>query len=186
MADRGGSPTVLVLTAVTGVLLGTSVFLGAKITNPPPLDWMDVEYYDILGQSMPAVPLETVSGVPVTPEVLAGTTHVVVLVLSGCRACEEVYPVLREVSERLSVVLVGKGERAEFVAKVAEAGLTCPAAFDSAGALAKRLGVTGYPTAILVDQAGRILKAGSVRRILERAEHGRRAVQDGRTVGLRG
>ncbi|MEW6753959.1 MAG: redoxin domain-containing protein [Candidatus Latescibacterota bacterium] len=181
MTSSRGSAHAVAITLATGILLGTCVFLGAKITNPPPLDWMDVEFYELVGQPLPAVALQTVSGAPLVDATPAGVAHVVVLLITGCRACDEVYPSLREASRQVPLLLVGKGQREEFAAKVAELGLACPAAFDSAGALAHRLGVMGYPTALLVDRDGRIVKVGGggygMRRILELA-----AKEPGRSV----
>ena len=41
------------LVVATGILLGACAFLEAKIVNPPPIDPLDVEFWDLLAPKRP-------------------------------------------------------------------------------------------------------------------------------------
>jgi hypothetical protein len=175
MVARGAPSHVLWLTVVTGVLIGSTVFLGAKVSNPPPLDPMDVDFHELLGRPMPSVPLEPLPGTP-EASLATGAVRVVVLAADSCADWDRICLLLRVASQQVPVALVGTGHRDQMAAKAAQLGPACSVALDSAGALAARLGVTGYPTTFLLDAHGRVVRAAEgvayLSRILELAVGG--------------
>ena len=50
-----GATTLIV---ATSLLLGVCTFLAAKIVNPPPIDPLDVEFWDLLGTQAAVLNLE--------------------------------------------------------------------------------------------------------------------------------
>lgn len=50
------------LIGATGLLLGVCVFLAAKIVNPPPIDRLDVAFWDLLGTPAAVLELESLTG----------------------------------------------------------------------------------------------------------------------------
>lgn len=173
MQTTASSKSALTIAMLTGVLLGTVVFLGAKLTNPPPLDWMDVEFYEHLGQPLSAFALETLDGQRVSSTSMAGQPYAIVLVSTGCGACDPIYPLLKEPPPGATVILAGSGERSALAAKVDSLELQSPAVYDSLAVVMRGLGNPGFPSAVLVGADGNIIKAGGgtlgTRKILEMA-----------------
>lgn len=50
------------LIGATGLLLGACVFLAAKIVNPPPIDPLDVAFWDLLGTQAAVLELVNAEG----------------------------------------------------------------------------------------------------------------------------
>ena len=144
-----------------GVVLGTFVFLAAKVVHPPPVDSLDVEFWDLLGRSVPEVDLLGLDGRSVSSRRFSGQAHLLFFGMAGCGACDEVYPVLESAAKRLPVLLVGAQGLEGLRAKAAERGWDFPVGYDSLEVLIDPLQVRGYPTAMWIDAEGRIVKAAS-------------------------
>ena len=161
MNDLRHHRLALPLAAAAGILLGTCVFLAAKITNPRPIDWLDVKYWDLLGARAPAFELETLDGARVSDRVMGDKGYLMIFGESGCAACDVVYPGLKEVDAGFPALMISTGRRAELAAKVAAYGFRFPVAFDSMATMAKSLDLRAYPSAVFVDAEGNIAKAAS-------------------------
>jgi peroxiredoxin len=150
---------LLPVCVVVGMLCGMAVFLGAKVNNPPQVDYMDVEHWDLLGTPVPDVELQTLDGDPISSRHFAGQEHVIFFTDPGCGLCDEVYPALRAAAaEGLPVLMVGQQGLVEMRTKVAQEGLAFPVAYDSMGVLGDAMRVAGLPTAAWIDGAGAVVK----------------------------
>ena len=79
--------TMLLLSTVLGILLGTSLLLAAKINNPP-IVLMDMGLDHLLGKFVPEYELEQLDGRPVSTHLYQGESHLLVFTLPGCDACD--------------------------------------------------------------------------------------------------
>lgn len=155
------NPLLLPVSIFVGIIFGTFVFLAAKVYRPPPVDSLDVEFWDLLGRPVPQVEMMGLDGRSVSSHRFAGQVHLLFFGMAGCDACDEVYPALKQAAERLPVLLVGAQGLAALQVKVVEEGFSFSVAYDSLEVLIGPLHVSGYPTAMWVDTEGRIVKAAS-------------------------
>ena len=175
----------LAVCAFTGISLGMLVFVAARVSNPRPVDPMDVEFFEILGGGVPRVELLSLTGDPVDSRTHEGNTHVLVFAGPACDACEAVYRRITEAAGRgLPVLLVYRNGLEAARRKATETQLLRVSAYDTLGTLSRELHVSTYPTAILVDSRGIVRKAGaglrSATRVLELA------MDPGRSQGVGG
>lgn len=158
--NRGA--TALIVAA--GILLGMCTFLAAKIVNPPPIDPLDVEFWDVLGTPATVLELERLSGTgTVSNAPFAGTPYLLIFADPECRACEAIYPHLLRTSQvqGVKVLLIASGDRPAMQDKVEEHSFAFPVAFDSLLTANKPFAVNAFPAAVLVDAEGIIAKAAT-------------------------
>lgn len=149
------------LAAVTGSLLALCVLLAAKIYNPPPIDVLDANFWQLLGTETPVFDLEGLHGEALSTRMFSGKSHLLVFGSSSCEACDSIYPLLKDHAQKIPVLMIVTGSRGEMQRKARETGLGFPIAFDSLAVVAKSLDLRSYPTAILIDEEERIEKGGS-------------------------
>ena len=148
----------------TGLLLGTCVFLAAKIVNPPSVDPLDVEFWDVLGTQAAVLELESLAGTgTVSNAPFAGEPYLLIFADPDCRACETIYPHLLRTSQvqGVNVLLIASGDRQAMQDKVAEHSFSFPVAFDSLLTANPPFEVNSFPAAILVNSEGKIAKAAT-------------------------
>ena len=156
-----GATTLIV---ATGLLLGACAFLAAKIVNPPPIDPLDVEFWDLLGTQAAVLELEDLAGTgTVSNAPFAGQPYLLIFADPTCRACESIYPHLLRTSQvqGVKVLLIASGDRQAMQDKVEEHSFAFPVAFDSLLMANKPFAVNAFPAAVLVDAEGIIAKAAT-------------------------
>lgn len=122
---------LLPVSILAGILFGTCVFLAAKVNHPPPVDSLDIEFWDLLGTQVPEVELMNLDGDPISSRPFKGQGHVLFFGQPGCAACDEVYPALKEAAGKIPVLMVYQQGLDEVIAKVNEQGFAFPVAYDS-------------------------------------------------------
>ena len=161
LRPKRGATTLIV---ATGLLLGTCAFLAAKIVNPPPIDPLDVEFWDLLGTQAAVLGLESLAGTgQVSNAQFTGDPYLLIFAHPTCSACETIYPHLLRASQvqGVKVLLIASGDRQAMRDKVEEYSFSFPVAFDSLLAANKPFEVTAFPTAVWVDAEGNIAKAAT-------------------------
>jgi len=153
------NPLLLPVSFFVGILFGAFVFLAAKVNNPPPIDHLDVDFWDLLGTEVPEVELELLDGTPISSHHFKGQKHLLFFTDPNCSACDEVYPVLTEAATRIPILMVAQNSLEATKNKVAELGFTFPVVYDSLEVLTDPLRVGSYPTAMFIDADNRIVKA---------------------------
>ena len=149
---------------VTGILLGACAFLAAKIVNPPSIDPLDVEFWDLLGTQVAVLELGSLAGTGMVSNAqFAGDPYLLIFADPTCRACEVIYPHLLRASQvqGVNVLFIASGDRQAMRDKVEEHSFLFPVAFDSLLTANKPLGVQAFPTAIWVDAEGKVAKAAT-------------------------
>ena len=152
------------LIVVTGILLGACTFLAAKIVNPPPIDPLDVEFWDLLDTQAAVLELESLEGTgQVSNAQFAGEPYLLIFADPTCRACETIYPYLLRASQvqGVNVLFIASGDRQAMKDKVEEYSFSFPVAFDSLLTANAPFEVNAFPTAVLVDAGGNIAKAAT-------------------------
>ena len=156
-----GATTLIV---ATGLLLGTCAFLAAKIVNPPSIDPLDVEFWDVLGTQAAVLELEDLAGTgKVSNAQFAGQPYLLIFADPTCRACETIYPHLLRASQvqGVNVLLIASGDRQAMRDKVEEHSFSFPVAFDSLLTANAPFAVNAFPTSVWVDATGKIAKAAT-------------------------
>ena len=156
-----GATTLIV---ATGILLGACTFLAAKIVNPPSIDPLDVEFWDLLGTQAAILELESLAGTgTVSNAPFAGQPYLLIFADPTCNACETIYPHLLRASQvqGVNVLLIASGDRQAMRDKVAEHSFSFPVAFDSLLTANPPFEVNAFPTAVWVDAEGKIAKAAT-------------------------
>ena len=139
---RGGTPVnglklnrwATTLVVATGILLGACTFLAAKIVNPPPIDLLDVEFWDLLGTQAPVLELESLEGTgQVSNAQFAGQSYLLIFADPTCSACETIYPHLLRASQvqGVNVLFIASGDRQAMKDKMEEYSFSFSVAFDS-------------------------------------------------------
>ena len=156
-----GATTLIV---ATGLLLGACAFLAAKIVNPPPIDPLDVEFWDLLGTQAAVLELEDLAGTgKVSNAQFAGQPYLLIFADPECNACEMIYPHLLRASQvkGVNILFIASGDRQAMKDKMEEHSFSFPVAFDSLLTANNPFEVTAFPTSILVDAEGNIAKAAT-------------------------
>ena len=149
--------TMLLLSTVLGILLGTSLLLAAKINNPP-IVLMDMGLDHLLGEFVPEYELEQLDGRPVSTHLYQGESHLLVFTLPGCDACDTMYPIVGKAATDIPILMVSN-TREGLIEKATEHGLAFPIAVDTLLLTMEHLNITNFPTAFLVDGEQRIVEA---------------------------
>lgn len=156
-----GATTLIV---ATGILLGACTFLAAKIVNPPPIDPLDVEFWDLLGTQAAVLELEDLAGTgQVSNAQFAGQPYLLIFADPECNACETIYPHLLRTSQvqGVNVLFIASGDRQAMKDKMEEYSFSFPVAFDSLFTANGPFEVNALPTSIWVDAEGKIAKAAT-------------------------
>ena len=157
------------LVVATGILLGACTFLAAKIVNPPPIDPLDVEFWDLLDTQATVLELESLAGTEkVSNAQFAGQPYLLIFADSTCSACETIYPHLLLASQvqGVNILLIASGDRQAMQDKMEEHSFSFPVAFDSLLTANAPFEVNSFPAAVLVDAEGKIAKAATATRLL--------------------
>ncbi|MYC69971.1 MAG: hypothetical protein F4X17_04595 [Gemmatimonadetes bacterium] len=149
--------TILLLSTVLGILLGTSILLATKINNPPIVP-MAMGLEDLLGKSVPEYELEQLDGAPISTHLYKEKSHLLVFTLPGCDACDTMYPILGKTATDIPILMVAN-TREGLMEKVSEHALTFPIAVDTLLLTMEHLSITNFPTVLLVDREQRIVEA---------------------------
>ena len=149
--------TMMLLSTVLGIFLGTSILLATKINNPSiaPID-TGLDY--LLGKLVPDYDLEQLDGSPISTHLYQGSSHLVVFTLLGCDACDSMYPILGEAATDIPILMIAN-TREGLKEKVVEHALAFPVAVDTLLLTMEHLNITNFPTALLVDREQRIVEA---------------------------
>jgi hypothetical protein len=159
MEDVRSKPQVamLFLSTVLGILLGTSILLATKINNPP-VTPRTTSLDHLLGKLVPEYELEQLDGDPISTHLYQGESHLLVFTLSGCDACDFMYPIIGKAATDIPILMVAN-TREGMMEKVAEHALTFPIAVDTLSLMLENLNITNFPAALLVDGEQRIVEA---------------------------
>ena len=164
MNDLRPNRWAMAVTVATGLLLGTCAFLAAKIVNPPSIDPLDVEFWDLLGTQAAVLELESLAGTgTVSNAPFAGEPYLLIFADPTCRACETIYPHLLRASQvqGVNILFIASGDRQAMRDKVAEHSFSFPVAFDSLLTANEPFGVNAFPASVFVDAEGKITKAAT-------------------------
>ncbi len=160
--------TMLLLSIMLGILLGTSLLLATKI-NHPPIVAMDRGLAHLLGEFVPEYELEKLEGGPVSTYLYQGKSHLLVFTLPGCDACDTMYPILQKAAVDIPILMVANTREG-----LVEHAWAFPVAVDTLLLTMEHLNITNFPTALLVDGKQRIVEAvkgdGSIERIVQSAQ----------------
>ena len=152
------------LVVATGILLGACTFLAAKILNPPSIDPLDVEFWDLLGTRATVLELESLGGMgKVSNAQFVGQPYLLIFADPNCGACDTVYPHLLRASQvqGVNILFIASGDRQAMKDKRGEYSFSFPIAFDSLLTANEPFEVNAFPASVFVDAEGKIAKAAT-------------------------
>ena len=152
------------LVVATGILLGACTFLAARILNPPLIDPLDVEFWDLLGTQATVLELESLEGTgKVSNAQFAGRPYLLIFADPNCDACNAVYPYLLRASQvqGVNILFIASGNRQAMKDKREEYSFSFPIAFDSLLTAHGSFEVNDVPASVLVDAEGKVAKAAT-------------------------
>ena len=161
--------TMLLLSIMLGILLGTCLLLVTKI-NHPPIVAMDRGLDHLPGEFVPEYELEQLEGGSISTHLYQGKSHLLVFTLPGCDACDTMYPILGKAAADIPILMVANTREG-----LVEHAWTFPVAVDTLLLTMEHLNITNFPTALLVDREQRIVEAvrgggGPIERIVQSAQ----------------
>lgn len=156
-----GTAAVFTLCMVTGTLMAFSVSAGVRLYRGHPPGVTPKPYAELLGRQLDALALPGLDGGNVfLPQGGVVGRHVLYFTDSGCGACDRAYPLLspwpKEVPD-VPIVIVATGAIDSVRAKLVRHGITTATAFDSSRQALTTYGIHGLPSALLVDEGGRVV-----------------------------
>lgn len=157
--ETRGRGAVFALCLVTGTLMALSVGAGVRLYHGHAPGVTPRPYAELLGRKMPVMELPGLSGGTVSlPSDEHGTRHVLYFTDSGCKACDRAYPLLGAWPfQEVPVLVVAMGLRDSVRVKLERNDIAMATAFDSTRRAATAYGVHAFPSALLLDEDGRVL-----------------------------
>lgn len=173
-------PLVWPLAAVVGVLLALCIGVGARLETGYPPGVPPKPFARLLGQPAPAFVLTGLDGQPISPQAMRDQGEwLLFFTNAGCGACEAAYPALKRAAGYLPVLVVGIGDREVLTAKLAQHELAVPVAYDSLGQVGPLYQVHNYPSALLIDARGLVVRGAVGSLSIEQVLAGRPAAGQG-------
>ena len=149
--------TMLFLSIVLGILLGTSILLATKINNPT-INSTGTSLDYLLGKFVPEYELEKLDGGLVSTHLYKGESYLLVFTMPDCKACDTMYPILEKASADIPVLMISTTQEG-LMEKISEYALAFPIAVDSLLLTMEHLNITDFPSALLVDREQSIVEA---------------------------
>jgi peroxiredoxin len=143
------------------LIAGLTLCLLGCASQPPPQTLPS----PLIGNPMPAFESRTVSGNPVISGGYSGHTVVVSFVDSGCESCERTLRAAQSMySDQRELVVVSifadKAPSSSVRSLAARLGLHFPVVVDDGNYIARRFGVSAWPSTFVVDARGRVRWVG--------------------------
>lgn len=134
-----------------------------KATNEDEIFFVSHDENSKLGQGLPEFELEDVSGKALTPKDLVGKPTLITYWSQGCGWCQRMLDDLRDWDKtkgqdepNLLVVSSGDAERHK------DMGLQSTIVLDNEGVVSKSLGMSGTPSAVLINENGKVISEVAV------------------------
>ena len=146
--------SMVILSGIAGILAASCLLLMSRIFDTP-LVISSKRYQSIVGDAIPALVLEDLTGTQMSTLVHAEESYIVFFASPNCRACDEVYPILNQIAESVSVLMITTS-RSGMIEKDKELDFEFPVLVDTLATTMNMLGISSVPTAIHVDEEGQI------------------------------
>ena len=140
-----------VMSVVLGFLLGTTILLTSKLLGVSP---GVPEVGPSLKEGLEVVRLHDLQGNPISSDIFQGERHLLILASTDCSACEVLYPLLVNLGEEPSALLVFTGNSQTAREKAEHFRFSFPVAVDSTLITLTAFQLKVVPSAILVDRDG--------------------------------
>jgi len=146
--------SVVIWSGVAGILAASCLLLMSRIFDTP-LAISSKRYQSIVGDAVPALVLEDLTGRQMSTLVHIKKSHIVFFASPNCSACDEVYPTLNRIAKSVPVLMITTS-RLGMAKKEKELDFEFPVLVDTLATAMNMLGISSVPTAIHVDEEGRI------------------------------
>ena len=149
---------ILLMSLGCGLLVALCISVGVRLVagHPPGIPVNPLA--DVIGKPVPDFEVDSLNGDRrISPDAMGDSPYILYFTASDCRGCDETYPVLKMAS--LPAFIIGVGHQQTLAKKLKNHDIVTTVGFDSSRAVLKTCGITGVPTALLVDKAGIIRKS---------------------------
>ena len=158
---------MMVMSFGCGILLALCISVGIRLVGSPPGILENPLAY-LVGMQVPLFKIDGLAGDSVSPELITDSPYILYFTDSNCRACDATYPSLKKATATLPALIVGLGHREDLASKLKAQDISAPVGYDSTRAVLKTLGISGLPSALLVDKNGIIRQASMGRLSIDR------------------
>ena len=158
---------MMVMSFGCGILLALCISVGIRLVGHPPGILENPLAY-LIGMQVPVFKIDGLSGNRVSPELMTDSPYILYFTDSNCRACDATYPSLKKATATLPALIVGLGHREDLASKLKVQDISALTGYDSTRAVLKTFGISGLPSALLVDENGIIRQASMGRHSIDR------------------
>lgn len=143
-----------------GLLVALCISIGVRLVagHPPGIPVNPLA--DLIGKPVPDFEVDSLNGDRlISSNAMGDSPYILYFTASDCRGCDATYPVLKMVSASLPAFVIGVGHQQTLAQKLKNHGIVATVGFDSSRAVLKTCGISGVPTALLINEKGIIREA---------------------------
>ena len=150
-----------------GILLALCISASIRLVGGLP-GILENPLADLVGMQVPIFKLDGLSDKPASPDMMTVSPYILYFTDSDCKACDATYSSSKKVTGILPVFIVGLGQRDVLASKLKAQDISAIVGYDSTRSVLKNFGISGLPSALLVDEDGIIRQASMGRASIDR------------------
>ena len=159
-AQNANGRLILLMSLGCGLLVALCISVGVRLVagHAPGIPLNPLA--DLIGKPVPDFEVASLNGDRrISSDAMGDSPYILYFTASDCRGCDETYPVLKAASTSLPAFVIGVGHQQTLVRKLKNHEIVATVGFDSSRTVLKTCGISGVPTALLVNEKGIIREA---------------------------
>ena len=149
---------ILLMSLGCGLLVALCISVGVRLVSGHPPGISVNPLAELIGKPVPNFEVASLDGGRrISSDAMGDSPYILYFTASDCRGCDETYPVLK--MARLPAFVIGVGHQQTLAKKLKNHDIVATVGFDSSRAVLKTCGISGVPTALLVNEEGIIREA---------------------------
>ena len=151
---------ILLMSLGCGLLVALCLSVGIRLVvgHPPGIPANPLA--DLIGKPVPDFEINSLDGDHrISSDAMGDSPYILYFTASDCRGCDATYPLLKIASASLPAFVIGVGHQQTLAKKLKNHEIIATVGFDSSRAVLKTCGISGVPTALLVNEEGVVREA---------------------------
>jgi peroxiredoxin len=159
-AQNTNGRLILLMSLGCGLLVALCISVGVRLVAGHPPGILVNPLAELIGKPVPDFEVASLDGDrQISSGAIGDSPYILYFTASDCRGCDETYPVLKAASTSLPAFVIGVGHQQTLAKKLKNHEIIATVGFDSSRAVLKTCGISGVPTALLVNEKGIIHEA---------------------------
>ena len=151
---------ILLMSLGCGLLVALCISVGVRLVAGHPPGIFVNPLAELIGKPVPDFEVASLNGErQISSDAMGDSPYILYFTASDCRGCDATYPVLKAARASLPAFVIGVGHQQTLTNKLKNHGIVATVGFDSSRAVLKTCGISGVPTALLVNEKGIIREA---------------------------